>query len=173
MKLTPFFLFFSFFIIANNTAIAFESQIELNDLLNIEEFKKSLSVDQSDEMSKANHNLTEVKNNERFQKINLEEIKQFYQDKRYKKIISVSEEYLKKYPDDVDIKLYLGLAYYQTQSTEKSIKILRSALTNFPNYLDVRIALINAYSSLEKYPQAQLLINEGLKQKPENKQLLI
>jgi YaiO family outer membrane protein len=104
--------------------------------------------------------------------IDLQAIKQRYQAKKYSQVITLSKAYLKQHANDVDVKLYLGLAYYQTKNNEKSVLILNSALSGFPDYLEIRVALINNYIAQRNYLQAQVLINEGLRRKTGRVELL-
>ena len=55
--------------------------------------------------------------------IDLQAIKQLYQAKKYNQVITHSKAYLKQYPNDVDVKLYLGLAYYQTKNNKKACSL--------------------------------------------------
>lgn len=84
---------------------------------------------------------------------------------------TIAIAYLREHPNDVDIMLLLGLMYYDQKDYTQAKNYLNAVLIKVPTYMDARIGLINVLIAENKYSDAQPLINEGLKQDPNNSTL--
>lgn len=105
--------------------------------------------------------------------LTFEVIKENYQKKDFIQAIKLSEDYLKKFPNDVDALLYQGLSYKQLNQCDKAIPIFLTILHSKPNYLDARIQAINCLFTLKDYAKSLVFINQALKVNPNQKELLL
>ncbi|MBA2648684.1 MAG: tetratricopeptide repeat protein [Legionella sp.] len=80
--------------------------------------------------------------------------------------------YLQNNVEDVDVSLELGLIYYQLKKFNKASYYLNLVLAKVPTYLDARKGLVRVALAEKKYPLALYLIDEGLKQKPVEPELI-
>lgn len=98
---------------------------------------------------------------------NLQDIKSEYDLKNYQKVINISQEYLKKFPEDYDVRLYEALSLYQLNEDNKAAIIFKEILDKYPKYDDARFGLINIYLKQKNYKEAEIQIEE-LKKFSEN-----
>lgn len=83
-----------------------------------------------------------------------------------------AEQYLKQYPDDVDVILILGLIYAQEENTTEAEKCFNKVLQKMPQYMDARIALIRLKIKNKQLLEASRLIKIGLWQDPKRPELI-
>lgn len=80
-------------------------------------------------------------------------------------------DYLEMHPEDVDVRVQLGLIALQQKNYHLAEDCLSFVLTKAPKYLDARIGLIQTKMGEKKYQEALNLIHEGLNQNPHDAQL--
>ncbi|HAT9418915.1 TPA: YaiO family outer membrane beta-barrel protein [Legionella pneumophila subsp. pneumophila] len=103
--------------------------------------------------------------------ITLENIKTAYKKKNYKQAIKFSQDYLKAFPQDVDVSLYEGLAFSQLNQCDKAIPVFKSIVDRYPQYLDARLGLINCLIKSNNYSQVLETVEQGLTLNPGNSEL--
>ena len=101
-------------------------------------------------------------------KTGLSEIRSEYKQKNYGKALTIADKYLKKYPNDPDVKLFVGLSLYKLNQNNKAENVFKEILQKHPKYNDVRYGLINTYLKQKKYKDAELQLEE-LKKYSSNK----
>jgi len=77
-------------------------------------------------------------------------------------------EHLKKYPDDVDVLLLLGLIAYQQSDYVLAEFYFNKVLKLTPTYLDAKIGLIRVKMAQKHYQVASSLIKQVVKQAPDD-----
>lgn len=80
--------------------------------------------------------------------------------------------YLGKYPNDVDVRLLLGLMQLQEKNYSQAEYNLSTVLTKYPQYAEARVGLIHIKINEHKYSEAKTLTQDGLKIDPQNAELL-
>jgi len=101
-----------------------------------------------------------------------ESIQNYYYNQEYKKVIVHGNQFLKLYPKDTDILLYVGLAYYKQKNYQKAITTFTAIVNLSTKYKTVWPLLAQSYINLKQYPQALNVVKNGLKFYPKNKKLL-
>ena len=99
--------------------------------------------------------------------------KSLYKNKKYGMVIEKSKTYLQAYPDAVDVRYYVGLAYYQQKKYLQSKEQFERVLKEKPDYLEVRQALITTLFAMKDYPSVFRVATEGLRKKPDSIELLM
>lgn len=103
---------------------------------------------------------------------NLASIKARYKQKKFQEVVNNGHDYLKIYPNDSDVQLFVALSYYQMKQFPEAIHQFKSILKRHPHYLDARYGLIRSHIANKQYSQAQALVYKGLKENPKDKVLL-
>lgn len=80
--------------------------------------------------------------------------------------IAQGETHLKKYPNDADVMLLVGLMFYQKNELSAANQYLTHVLIISPHYLDAKLGLINVKMAENKLPEASLLIAQVIAQAP-------
>ena len=88
------------------------------------------------------------------------------------KAIELAKAALKKNPDNVDMRLFLGIAAFNDQRYADARSELVYILNKNPNNLDARYVLTNVELAQHKYGSVIQLADEGLKFSPNNPILL-
>lgn len=99
-------------------------------------------------------------------------IKESYQAKEYQQTITKAKNYLKLYPKDTDVLLYLGYSYYNLADYDDAIVTFENLLNQNPKYLDAWVLLAQAYINKNQNAQATNVITHGLNYFPNNTELL-
>lgn len=90
--------------------------------------------------------------------ITLEDIKAAKGKKEINKALALGRQYLKHYPNDVDVLLLMGTMLAQKKEYVQAAHCLEKVLQKTPNYTDARVALIKVRIAQNKYQQASDLI---------------
>lgn len=85
---------------------------------------------------------------------------------------SMAENYLKKYPKDLDARYLLARIYIQEQNLPAAEEQLKTILAADPNYTDARVTLINQQINMNDYVGALNTVNAGLQHDPNNETFL-
>src|SRR3990167_3554027 len=85
--------------------------------------------------------------------------------------ITVGETYLNLHPKDADVLLLMGLLYYQKGNHALAEKYYKKTLNISPNYFDAKVALFRAYVAMQKYRQAEDMLNQIARAKPNYREL--
>lgn len=89
--------------------------------------------------------------------------------------ISLAKEqainYLKVKPDDVDVRLLLGLIYYQEKQYSAANESAQAVLRKVPSYIDARVLLVNTLLATNNFLEARTILDVGLSKKPNDSQL--
>lgn len=101
-----------------------------------------------------------------------ENIRRDYYAHKYENVIIYGNNYLKLYPKDTDILLYVGYSYYKRKEYQEAIDAFTKIVNLSNKYEEVWPVLAQSYISLEQYPQALNVVNNGLNKFPKNKALL-
>jgi len=101
----------------------------------------------------------------------LKRIQKLRMNGQIEQAIMLGERYLKKYSDDADILLVVGLSYFQQKNVDKAFNYLSHALVISPNYIDVKLGLIRIAMAQKKYNLANRLIVNLRKQSPDNDEI--
>ncbi|HAU1954243.1 TPA: tetratricopeptide repeat protein, partial [Legionella pneumophila] len=104
--------------------------------------------------------------------LNLSSIKESYSQKKYQQTLINGQNYLKTYPNDSDVQLFIALSYYQLKRYPEAINNFKSILNRHPNYQDALYGLIRSNIAYKQYQEAQVLIQNGLHQYPDDLVLL-
>lgn len=99
-------------------------------------------------------------------------IKASYQAQEYQQTVIKATNYLKLYPKDTDVLLYLGYAYYNLKDYDNTIATFENLINRNPKYLDAWVLLAQAYRNKNENVQADNVIKNGLKYFPDNSELL-
>ncbi|MDI9819352.1 MULTISPECIES: tetratricopeptide repeat protein [unclassified Legionella] len=102
-----------------------------------------------------------------------EYFKSLYQSKQYEEVIKKGKEYIRAYPNAVDVRYYIGLSYYQQKKYPQANDQFLIILQQHPDYLDTREALISTLFAMEDYPSILKAATEGLQIKPDSIHLLM
>lgn len=102
----------------------------------------------------------------------LREIQQYRSKGNLKAALALAAKDLETHPDDVDIRLQIGLIANQQKDYPKAELYLSQVLQKTPAYVDARIGLIHTKLAIGDKQAAKELLAEGLKLSPGNQQLL-
>lgn len=94
------------------------------------------------------------------------------QKAKFEEAKQIANQYLKQYPNDLDMWLYFGLIQLDEKDYEYAEQIFRAILKKNPHYLDARLAIIRVKQAEKKYDEASILIAQGLMITPQNEKLL-
>jgi YaiO family outer membrane protein len=100
------------------------------------------------------------------------DIKQLITEDKLATAETKANDWLKTNPDDVDVRLLLGLIEIQEKDFKSAQNNLENVLAHDPAYLDARIGLIKINIESKNYTSAQDLIDKGLKISPHQPMLL-
>ena len=114
-------------------------------------YDKVLAIDINNEEAIKNKKITlEVIRKERFTPI-IKEIKNCYENKDYSRVIELSEEASKIFPNDPVLYLYKGYALQELERFEKAIQFYNKALEIDPNLNDASYRKSQSLQELAKY----------------------
>ncbi|MBA2653209.1 MAG: tetratricopeptide repeat protein, partial [Tatlockia sp.] len=85
---------------------------------------------------------------------------------------NLTTNYLNKYPNDLDMILFLGLINIQEKNYLEAEVNLKKVLDQKPNYIDARVALIRLELQNKRFNNASAILVEGLKQNPNQLELI-
>lgn len=106
------------------------------------------------------------------EEVTYKQLKDLYNSGNQDQAILEAQTYLKKYPNDTDVRLALGEFYFSQKKYDKARIELIQGLQQMPDYLDIRLALINTELALKKPGEALELVHAGLKLNPNESELL-
>lgn len=89
-------------------------------------------------------------------------LKKMYSERKYKEIMELIIPYLKKYPDDGDVRYILGQVYEQQKQYVQALEQYHKVLVKTPKYTEVRLALTRLYVQLKELDKAQETMSNGL-----------
>src|SRR5439155_8015070 len=90
-----------------------------------------------------------------------------YDDKRYEEAHSLLDEALKLDPGNIQALYYAGLVHLARKNPALAIESLKKAQAKSPDDLIIRYQLGVAYFTLERYDEAQPLLDSVLKAQPQ------
>lgn len=100
-----------------------------------------------------------------------ERLKTMYALGLHDKAISEATTYLQSHPQDVDVRLLLGIFYFHTKDYQAAKKELGRVLEQTPNYTDASLILLRIEMLNGHYQRALSIATEGLIFAPENLEL--
>lgn len=96
-----------------------------------------------------------------------------FDQKNYPAAIRLCQQALKKSPDYLDIRIFLGRLYYWNDQTDSSLLVLQQAFRQKPDYEDAARALADVTYFEKDYNQALHYSHQGLKYHPGSQSLAL
>jgi tetratricopeptide (TPR) repeat protein len=89
-----------------------------------------------------------------------------YEERKYTKIIKKSEEYLRKYPDEMSFYILISLAYSAKKKFNDALKILKRAEERFHSHFELFYQIAAVYSDLDNAEEAEKYYRKSIEATP-------
>lgn len=89
-----------------------------------------------------------------------------YEEGKYTKIIKKSEEYLRKYPDEIAFYIIISLSYSAKKKFSDALKILKRAEEKFISHFDMFYQIATVYSELDNTEEAEKYYRKSIDATP-------
>ncbi|MDP3268023.1 MAG: YaiO family outer membrane beta-barrel protein [Legionella sp.] len=81
--------------------------------------------------------------------LDIKEVRKWYKEGNYRKVITEATPYLLNYPNDSDIRLYLAFSYYKIKDNTAAVKNFKMILETTPDYKEAQTGLLRSSSQLK------------------------